>query len=210
MRAGVAFEVIDAGVDDGQLMSGDVSPREWVGALAYLKARAGAEWLVNEGRGGDEVWVLGADTLVAHKGDVLGKPRDASHARAMIERLMNDAHEVFTGAALVRARRDALPQGIAGDGGPVGAGVRRLVDRAVSHLGVLTREQLDSYIASGGWAGKAGAYNIEERKAAGWPIRAEGDETCVMGLPMRAIEPWIAEFRGPRAGGGHGAREAGA
>ena len=188
-RAGIAFDVIDPGVDDGQLHAGGVSPREWVRARAYLKARAGAERLVKQGGGGAHVWVLGADTLVAHRGSVLGKPRDAGDARSMIERLMNDAHEVFTGAALVPALAEALPQGI---GAPC---VRSLVDRAVSHLGPLTGEHLSAYIASGLWAGKAGAYNLEERQAAGWPIRAEGDETCVVGLPMRAIEPWLTEFR---------------
>lgn len=197
-RAGIAFDVIDPGVDDGQLHPGGVSPREWVGALAYLKARAGAERLVKQGSGGPHVWILGADTLVAHRGTVLGKPRDAHDARAMLERLMNDAHEVFTGVALVPATAEALPQGIAA---PC---VRSLVDRAVSHLGPLTAEQLSTYIASGQWSGKAGAYNLEERKAAGWPIRADGDETCVVGLPMRAVEPWLAEFRSGTAARGAG------
>ncbi len=193
------FEVIDPGVDDGQLRlggggAGGAPPREWVRALAYLKARAGAERLVREGRARPGMWVLGADTLVAHKGGILGKPRDAADARVMLTRLMNDRHDVLTGVALLPARESPAPArgGIAGE--------KSLVDRAVSHLGPLTPEQLDSYIASGQWAGKAGAYNLEERAAAGWPIRAEGDPTCVVGLPMRAIEPWLRAFRGAGPG----------
>ncbi|MFN0012572.1 MAG: Maf family protein [Phycisphaerales bacterium] len=196
------FDVIDPGVDDGQLrLGGGVSggpggggaapPGEWVRMLAYLKARAGAERLVREGHARPQMWVLGADTLCAHKGEILGKPRDAADARAMLARLMNDRHDVLTGAALIPALQSPSQArgGIAGE--------KSLVDRAVSHLGPLTSEQLDSYIASGQWAGKAGAYNLEERAAAGWPIRAEGDPTCVVGLPMVAIEPWLRAFRAP-------------
>lgn len=198
------FDVIDPGVDDGQLRlggggaggPGGAPPGEWVRALAYLKARAGAERLAKQGHARPGMWVLGADTLVAFKGDILGKPRDAADARAMLLRLMNDRHDVLTGVALIPVGQSVAPAraGIAGE--------KSLVDRAVSHLGPLTPEQLDSYIASGQWAGKAGAYNLEERAAAGWSIRAEGDPTCVVGLPMRAIEPWLRPFRADAGGAG--------
>ncbi len=184
------FDVIDPGIDDGGLRPGGVPARQWVATLAYFKARAGAERLAREGRAGPGVWVLGADTLVAHRGEIIGKPRDADDARAMLAHLMNDRHDVFTGVCLLPAAAGRCPPGI--------AGTRTLVDRAVSHLGVLAPADLEAYIASGLWRGKAGAYNIEERRLAGWPIRAEGDETCVMGLPMRAIGPWLDELRRPR------------
>ena len=37
------------------------------------------------------------------------------------------------------------------------------------------------------WRGKAGAYNLADRVADGWPIECEGDPTTVMGLPMRRL-----------------------
>jgi predicted house-cleaning NTP pyrophosphatase (Maf/HAM1 superfamily) len=50
---------------------------------------------------------------------------------------------------------------------------------------------IDEYVSSGAWKGKAGAYNLSERIAAGWPLRCEGDETTVMGLPMLKLLPLL-------------------
>ena len=47
--------------------------------------------------------------------------------------------------------------------------------------------RIDEYVATGEWSGKAGAYNLSERMAAGWPIEYDGDPTTIMGLPMRAL-----------------------
>ena len=57
---------------------------------------------------------------------------------------------------------------------------------------VLDAEDLDDaamqhYLDEGAWRGKAGAYNLQERIDAGWPIRCEGDPSTVMGLPMRRL-----------------------
>lgn len=181
---GVAFEAIDPGIDDGTLERGPVPPEHWVQALALIKARSGVARLAERGltavgADGTGVFVLGADTVVVHGGDVLGKPRDAEHAREMICRLMNDAHDVLTGVALVRVGEDT---------------VRLATARAVSHFGRVSSEQVDSYVASGAWRGKAGAYNLDERLRAGWPVRVEGDRTCVTGLPMQTIEAWVLPF----------------
>ena len=43
--------------------------------------------------------------------------------------------------------------------------------------------ELDRYLSSGGWRGKAGAYNLAELEGH-WPIRVDGDPTTVVGLPM--------------------------
>ncbi|MFI4870918.1 MAG: Maf family protein, partial [Phycisphaerales bacterium JB061] len=58
-----------------------------------------------------------------------------------------------------------------------------------------------SYLDTGLWRGKAGAYNLRERLDAGWAIEYEGDPTSIMGLPMEllrqklpawGIEPGVA------------------
>ena len=71
-------------------------------ALAYLKAAAALR------RRGeiDAPVVLGADTIVLHRGEVLGQPKDAEDARRMLVRMRSDGHDVLTGVALIDAHSD--------------------------------------------------------------------------------------------------------
>lgn len=184
---GVYHRVMPAAVDDGQLSQGDgVSPRQWVAALAYLKAISSARTIEDEAIDAQMV-VVGADTVCVHDGAILGQPEDRDHAKAMIEMMSNATHEVLTGVALIEAGLDArLDKG----------GRRRelFVDRSVVTVGALSDEQIEAYLDSEQWQGKAGAYNITERLAAGWPIEFDGDETSIVGLPMTRTLERISRF----------------
>jgi septum formation protein len=77
----------------------------------------------------------------------------------------------------------------------IGDGVdERLADVAVVTWGQVSADTIDTYVASGEWAGKAGGYNLAERVAAGWPITVEGDPATVMGVPMRKLLPVLREL----------------
>lgn len=169
--AGIEHEPISTGVDDADLNPGPVKPEQWAAALAYLKARAGADVA---GSSGDthEFTVLGADTICIKDGAMIGQPRDAGDARRILRLLSGGGHDVVTGIAIVS-----------------GAGTRRdiFVDRAGVRVGELGEARIDRYVASGEWRGKAGAYNLAERLADGWPIEYDGDPATIMGLPMRAL-----------------------
>lgn len=180
LEHGFPHESIDPGIDDGELSYSGVPATDWVVSLAHLKARAGVEAL----GGREDVVVLGGDTVVVTNGRVVGQPRDGGHARDIIRALRRGSHEVISGAAIVTA------------------GGRVLVsDRATVHVGVVPDGEVDRYIASGGWRGKAGAYNLAERIAAGWDIRCDGDPNAVMGLPMRVLaEPLRAALVAPARG----------
>ncbi len=176
--AGIEHEAAHPGGDDGQLSPGNVSPEAWVMALAYLKAATAARSEGADGALGARV-VLGADTVVVHRGAMLGQPADAADARRMIVAMRDDVHDVVTGVALLdpaTGRRELF------------------VDRAVVRVGHVPDEQIDAYVASGEWAGKAGAYNLSERLAAGWPIEYDGDPGTIMGLPMRRLTGRLAAF----------------
>jgi predicted house-cleaning NTP pyrophosphatase (Maf/HAM1 superfamily) len=54
--------------------------------------------------------------------------------------------------------------------------------------------EIEWYLASGQWRGKAGAYNLSERLTAGWPIEYDGDPGTIMGLPMRKLTGRLAAF----------------
>jgi septum formation protein len=128
--------------------------------LALAKARRAAAEL------GPEALVLGADTVVALDGALLGKPADRDEALAMVERLSGRTHEVFTAVALV------------GPGGEqVSVSVSRVTLRATSPA------ERAAYWATGEPADKAGAYAIQGRAAA-FITRLEGSYSGVMGLPL--------------------------
>lgn len=173
---GVRHVAEHPGFDDATLVPGRVSPEQWVAALAYLKASAGVD-MVPRSSDGSSDYVLGADTLCVKHGHILGTPMDADEARGILRELAGGEHRVLTGVAIIEVRN--------------GEQVRRHVftEQARVKLGVLSEEQIEEYVASGAWAGKAGAYNLAERLEAGWPIEYAGDPTTIMGLPMRALVP---------------------
>lgn len=172
-RHGIAHHAAHPGIDDGLLHSGNVSPEHWVASLAYLKAAAGLA-------SSPLLPVLGADTVCVKNGQVIGQPSDAEDARRILRLLEGGSHLVITGVALVwpgSSRREIF------------------TDRAEVHVGEIGTDRIESYIATGQWRGKAGAYNLAERLEAGWPIRCDGDPSTVMGLPMRALLPRLARWR---------------
>lgn len=178
--AGIAHTADHPGLDDGQLSPGHVRPEEWVVALAYLKAASALRRGV--GGAGEAEVVLGADTVVVKSGRVMGQARDEADAREMLRALRNGAHEVLTGVALVTAA----------------GGARVLyMDRARVQVGQISDDQIEGYVASGEWRGKAGAYNLSERLAAGWPITFEGDPGTIMGLPVRGLAARLAALGAP-------------
>jgi len=171
-------------VDDAALRPGDVTPEIWVMALAYLKARRVADLLRGVARQYGGWWdrwsdhgvtgtVLGADTVCVAEQTLLGQPRDADDAVAMLRLLRGAEHRTITGVCLLA----------------LATGTRWLFcDSTLVRIGPVSDLQIQQYIASGDWRGKAGAYNLSERIAAGWPIECIGDPATVMGLPMQRLE----------------------
>lgn len=177
-QAGIPFEYADPGVDDSTLHPGEVTAQQWVASLAFLKASAGIERLPGPAPD-DHYLVLGADTLVVQDGALIGQPRDADDAYDIVSRLSNATHQVHTGVALLNPRR----------------GDRHMfVDTATVTVGDIPGREIASYVNTGAWRGKAGAYNLHERLDAGWPIAYEGDDTTIVGLPMRRLLPLLARL----------------
>ena len=114
--------------------------------------------------------VLGADTIVAVDGDILGKPRDAAQAREYLGRLTGRRHEVVGAIALAGGGKI-----LAADVVVTSVDFRR-VDQAT----------LDWYVGTGEWEGRAGGYAIQGRGAA-LVAGIEGDYLNIVGLPLARL-----------------------
>jgi septum formation protein len=176
-EAGYQFEVIppDEAAECG-LCSGE-SPAKLVARLAWQKAASVVQQLVHSPgfSRSEEFLVLGCDTVAECDGQILGKPADEDQARRMLETLSGRFHRVLSGLCLWR-----LPNG------------EPRVQVAVTTLRMdpLTKEQLDEYLASGQWEGKAGAFGYQDRL--GWVHVVEGSESNVVGLPMELLAEMLA------------------
>lgn len=135
-------------------------PKDLALRLAAGKARAVAEDNPN-------CFVLGADTVVACGRRGLGKPETESEARRMLELLSGRRHTVYGGVCVV---------------GPGGAEHTRLVSTGVSFKR-LDAAEIDDYLRSLEWRGKAGGYAIQGL-AAGFVRAVSGSYSNVVGLPL--------------------------
>jgi septum formation protein len=169
-EAGVAFEVAPPQVDE-PAWSMPLPPVAQAEALAYFKARN--VWARNPDR-----VVLGADTIVAAGSDRIGKPSDVEDARRMLETLSGSRHAVITGVALL------LP------------GDRRHIASDTTYVTMrpMSPEEIQAYLDSGEWEGKAGAYAIQET-ADRFVTRLEGSFSNVVGLPVQRVVDMISQAR---------------
>lgn len=160
-KLGVPFQVVPAHVPEDEVAPGAPSEVR-VEQLALAKAEA-----VFQDHG--ESLVLGADTVVDVDGRVLGKPRDAAEAVAMLRLLSGRDHWVHTGLALV------------------GPGIRRAGHESTRvWFRQLEDREIEAYVATGAPLDKAGAYGIQEQ-AASFVSRVEGCFFSVMGLPLARL-----------------------
>jgi len=149
----------------------DLSPDQQVINLALRKADAVAAGL-------DRGLVIGADTVVVWRKQVLGKPRDQAQALDMLTSLQDSEHQVYTGIALVDA---------ASGHRVVGSECTAVKFRPVG------QEELLAYVATGEPLDKAGAYGVQGMGG----VFVESIKGCyfnVVGLPLVRLVTMLAEF----------------
>lgn len=112
--------------------------------------------------------IIGADTVVVLKGELLGKPDNADHAKTMLSALSGNKHQVLTSVAVLRTRDGIL--------------VNQVVTTTV-WVKPLTEEEILSYVATGEPLDKAGAYGIQG-VGAFFVERLLGSYSGVVGLPL--------------------------
>ncbi len=150
-----------------------LSPSENAEVLAMKKAQEVAA-KVGEGI------VIGADTIVAIDGQMLGKPADRRDAARMLEMLSGRTHLVYTGVALVDR--------------PSGSSVH-VVEATRVTFRRIPREEIEEYVSGGSPLDKAGAYGIQDDYGAVFVTRVEGCFYNVVGFPVSKFYTTLQTFQ---------------
>ncbi|MHB8655754.1 MAG: Maf family protein [Terriglobia bacterium] len=168
--AGFTFETRASNIDE--IRHTGESAEEFTCRIARDKARAVAAFA----QPGD--LVLGADTVVAVDGQILGKPAGPDDAARMLRQLAGRTHRVITGVCLVLVpdRVEALKPEV-----------------TLVTFVPLDEQEIQDYVQSGEPMDKAGAYAIQGL-ASKFVARIEGSYSNVVGLPIHLVYEILKPF----------------
>ena len=124
----------------------------------------------NEG----DAFVVAADTVVAVGSRILPKAENEAEARACLELMSGRSHRVYTGVSIQS---------------PDGQKSSKVVESRV-RMKRLECFEIDAYLASGDWEGKAGGYAIQG-KAAAFVMRISGSYSAIVGLPLYEVSSML-------------------
>ncbi len=169
-RFGYRFRVVEPDPSAECGICSRETPPELVARLAYQKAANVIEKI-------DSGLVLACDTVAECVAIILGKPEDRDHAKQMLERLRGRSHSVYSGVCLWEK-----------------ASAQRHVRVDVSRLWMepISDSQLEAYLDTDQWIGKAGAFGFQD--GPDWIRLDQGSATNVVGLPMEMLEKMLAEL----------------
>ena len=173
-QIGLDFEVIPSRAKEEVLA--DETPEEHVIRLSIDKATEVANRNNVSGR-----WFIGSDTIVLSNNQILGKPRDHSHAAEMLQQLSGREHQVLSGYAIIdrqtgEQRAEAVTTKV---------WFRHLTDAEIT-----------GYIETGEPADKAGAYAIQGLGVC-FVAKIEGSYTNVVGMPLCKLTLALKELGVP-------------
>lgn len=164
---GLPFTVM---AGNGEEIISTEDPARAVSELSRQKAEA----VLLRAEDGDTV--IGADTVVALEGRILGKPADEADAFRMLRMLQGRDHAVYTGVTILKKNSRTAPVTFA--------------ERTAVHVLPMSDEEIRAYIATGEPMDKAGAYGIQGRFAV-YVAGIEGDYQNVVGLPVSRLYGYL-------------------
>ena len=170
-QMGVSFEIITSKCEE---VITSTNPEDVVKELSKMKAEDVAKEIQAP------AIILGADTVVAHNGRILGKPKDKEDAIQMISSFAGQEHQVYTGVCIIIKKAD---------------GTKELVSFAEGTKVVvypMTEQEILDYVESGECDDKAGSYAIQGLFA---PYIKEiaGDYYNIVGFPIAGIYQRLKE-----------------
>lgn len=116
--------------------------------------------------------IIGVDTIGVLRGKIILKPDGRADAKRMLQSLSGRTHRVISGLCVINTATGKL--------------MKTAVTTKVTFR-VISEEELERYLDSGQWKGKAGAYAVQAR-AKGFVAKIEGDITNVVGVPIATLQ----------------------
>ena len=162
---GAEFKIITSNKEE---VITSTNPEEVVKELSMMKAED-----VAAGVNGPAI-ILGADTVVAHGGRILGKPKDKEDALRMIRSFAGEDHYVYTGVCIIKKEADGNVKKIS------------FAEGTKVTVYPMTDEEIERYVASNEPMDKAGAYAIQGLFAP-YIKGIEGDYYNIVGFPIAGI-----------------------
>ncbi|TWG49282.1 MULTISPECIES: Maf-like protein [unclassified Aminobacter] len=164
-----------AGIEPDRLLPAELDetplraehPRSLAKRLSRSKAETALEMLQKEGAPTD-AFILAADTVVSVGRRILPKAEVSDEAAYCLRLLSGRSHRVYTGVCMIN---------------PAGKVRQRLVETRV-RFKRLSSEELEAYLASGEWRGKAGGYAVQGL-AGSFVVKIVGSYTNIVGLPLQ-------------------------
>lgn len=169
-QMGISFEISAA---HGEEIITKKLPWEIVEELSLQKATEVADRFVKEQGVTQQTVVIGADTIVALRDEIMGKPENEEKAKEMLHKLQNETHQVYTGVTLVIMTEE-------------GRQVVTFHEKTDVIMYPMTKKQIEAYVATGEPMDKAGAYAIQG-KCAAYVKGICGEYNNVVGLPVARL-----------------------
>ena len=155
--ADLEFDVMPS---DAQEITTKTAPNEVVMELASIKAKDIYK------KSEKQSMIVGADTVVAYQGQILGKPTDEADAKRMLTMLSGQTHEVYTGVCVIEDGK-----------------TKTFYEETKVTFYEISEDEIERYIETGEPMDKAGSYGIQG-KAAVFIKGIEGDYYNVVGFPI--------------------------
>ena len=167
-KEGYNFEIITSDYDEKSFTS---NPYKTAKTFAFEKAKDVFDKLEDK-----NAVVLGADTVVYLKGEILGKPIDRQDAKRILKNLSGNKHMVITGYAIISKQKIIIGY-----------------DKSIVIFNKLSESQIESYLDSNLYVGKAGAYGIQDGEF-NFVKKHKGSMNNIIGLPIEKIKKALKNF----------------
>jgi septum formation protein len=167
-RAKIPFDTIVANINENEFKERISNPIQLIKELAKAKALYVKKRVLEENL---DAIIIGADTIVEYNGEIIGKANNEDQAFHILQRLQNKPHNLLTGLAIT----ETFFQKVIVD-----------YECTVVYFAHLSDQEIWTYVKSGEWKGRAGAYSIRD-KASLFVKSIEGSFSNVVGLPLFKI-----------------------
>lgn len=168
---GFEFEIRPTNFDEDSFKQTISDPKTLVETLAQEKANQCAQTIT---RSNDQT-ILAADTIVVFNRQIIGKPADRDDAKRIISLLAGQTHQVWTGVCLITVQ-------LSND-----QTIKRVFsDVASVTFKPMTDAEIETYLYTNDWVGKAGAYQLY-KSINPYVESVVGDPATVLGLPTSVL-----------------------